>query len=114
MLRRGASSRLPPPAAAAAHARHPAGSQSRHQSVSCHCKLRLAFSLTTPCVGAMATEPAKGFRVRTISYFIGTSASWEEQIVSAAAFLRQARTAFEAAGAVLPPSCKACCLCSQP
>lgn len=33
MLRRGASSRLPPPAAVAAHARHPAGSQSRHQSI---------------------------------------------------------------------------------
>lgn len=50
----------------------------------------------------MATEPAEGVRIRTISFFIGNETIGHDEIAAAAAFLRKAKEAFEAAGA-LPP-----------
>ncbi|PRW58847.1 putative beta-D-xylosidase 7 [Chlorella sorokiniana] len=46
----------------------------------------------------MAAEPRAGFRIRTISYFIGSSSIQDVEIAAAAAFLKQAQAAFEGAG----------------
>ena len=58
-------------------------------------------------------EPTKGFRIRTISFFIGAlpqdEAGWDAEIAAASSFLRTAKAAMEAAGACAarpgPPLC---------
>lgn len=65
-------------------------------------------------------EPAKGFRIRTISYFIGSLPDgvdgWDAEIAAAAAFLQRAQGTLEAAGAPAPRVhvCTSCSRLVQP
>lgn len=92
-------------AAAAADYHRPAGWRFTRTPGAAPSLIRSACCLFEQCAGAMATEPAEGVRIRTISFFIGNETIGHDEVAAAAAFLRKAKGAFEAAGVFpLPPA----------